>query len=606
MLDQEFTVLHRLASADAVEAFRDFEARSSAKFDSQKERIKQDRAFLSGTQWDTDDDANISADRTRRTVNIIANSVNAIQNAYASFPYAWNTESDEANKICEAFLREGNNAHAAVDGLAGAVSFGLGVMALGTKDAQGVTIPTAYSVQDVCNVLLDPDAVAIDGSDAREGAIVEWKSKEWIRATYGDEWTVGNGGSYSVSVSGTHADNTMPLVTYYRLEKETDAEGAEILDSPAHVAVYRMLCNSIIENECTILPISRIPIFPVWGERTWLDSDRMVFQGIVRKTKEIQKIINYAFTQLAERLAISPKPTFQTTVDAVEGFQDGYKNFTRNGNPLLISNRTTEDGKTQLEMPKRIDNSVQFADLTSIISANLDLMQSVTGVDAKGIVSEKAEQTATEILYNERKMSTNVRHYYDNLKESFKSLGETMLELLGMPLQVEVVQGPDAFAKRQIARQELATVLQSVQNDEAKKQKVIDAILASHEDITELQDLREAFNAPVADPRVAQMQQQLAQMAEQLKAVTEERDFLKKANDDVTKSIQGQVLMEGVKHQNDLDTIAFKAQLEAQNNAPQLRAELAGKQMELQKQAIQLDTAKVKAQSEIAKLGGFV
>jgi hypothetical protein len=28
--------------------------------------------------------------------------------------------------------------------------------------------------------------------------------------------------------------------------------------------------------------------------------------------------------------------------------------------------------------------------------------------------------------------------------------------------------------------------------------------------------------------------------------------------------------------------------------------------MELQKQAIQLDTAKVKAQSEIAKLGGFV
>ena len=85
-------------------------------------------------------------------------------------------------------------------------------------------------------------------------------------------------------------------------------------------------------------------------------------------------------------MASAPKPVFLTTPEAVEGYDGGYRNFSNNLNPLLLWNRTSPDGKVQYEAPVRIDNQVQYGDITSIISANLELLSTITVVDAKGIV----------------------------------------------------------------------------------------------------------------------------------------------------------------------------------------------------------------------------
>lgn len=578
-------------SREVIDAFRDFEKRSSAKFGKQVDRIRADRTFLSGSQWDRDDDRAIAAERNRQTVNVVENSVNAVTNNYTSYPYAWYTGNPESDQACDSFLKTGCNSRAAVDALHSAVSFGLGVMVLSTEMRDGVAVPTAYSVPDVTGVMLDPDSTEIDGSDAKEAAIVEMRSKNWVRSVYGDGWVPGKGVLPLVDVSSRHSDDEIPVVTYYRME--------DLPDGTRVCRLYRLLGNGVADGECAELPISRVPVFPVFGERTWLDDDTQVFQGLVRKSRSVQKLVNYCFTQLGERLAIAPKPVFMGSVEALEGLDEGYRNFTRTMNPVLLYNR--KDGKETLEKPERIDNRVPFDDLSGIIGTSLSLFQSVTGLDPKGIVDQKQELTATEVMYNAKAYQTNVRHYYDNLRDSFKSVGDTFLEMLGIRgRNVDVVQGPEEFMQRQVARQELAQIAQLV--PDSMKMKVVNAILMTHSDNAVLMDLFGRLNEqPQPTEREMALQQQVLQLQEQAKKLSEENEYFRKSASETEKGIQGQVLMERVKHANELDKMAFQAQLDGEQDAERSRTELAKDAMDLEKRALQLDAAKAKAAADGAR-----
>lgn len=582
--------------AEILEAFRDFERRSSEKFSRQTERIKADRAFLSGDQWDKDDDRAIAGDRNRQTVNVVENSVNAVTNNYASFPFCWYTGNSEFDGACDSFLKTGGNMRCAPDALQSAVAFGLGVMVLSTELRDDVSVPTAYAVPDVTGVMLDPDSTEMDGSDAKEAAIVEMRSRNWVRDKYGDGFVPRDGTVPFVDVSAKHSKDSIPVVTYFRMEDSAD--GGKVC------RLYRLLGNGVAEDECAELPISRVPVFPVFGERTWLDNDTQAFQGLVRKSRSVQKLVNYSFTQLGERLAIAPKPAFMGSVEALEGLDEGYRNFTKTMNPVLLYNR--KDGKETLEKPERIDNRVQFDDLAGVINTSLGLLQSVTGVDPKGIVDQKQELTATEVLYNAKAYQTNVRHYYDNLRVSFKSLGETFLEMLGITgVTVEVIQGPEEYMQRQVARQELASLAQAV--PDSMKMKVVNAILMTHSDNAILMDLFGKLNEeqPPSE-RETQLAGQVQQLSEQLKKLSEENAQLKQAADGTDKGIQAQILLERMRHGNELDKMAFHAQLEGAKDAGQNRAELAKEAMEIEKQAAQLEAVKAKAAAEKAKAAGEI
>ena len=428
---------------EVLELWADFESRSTAKRSEQIRRIKEDREFLSGDQWDRDDSRLIAASRPRRTINVLANSVNSTANSYANYPYKWFSDNPEVDAAADAFLKSGGNARAAYDALFSSVAFGLGYFALGSESitdesGESVEIPALYSVDKVENVYFDPDSVEIDGRDAVEAAIVEFRSKNYIQAKYGSEWVTSKGVRPVVNVSGNIDPDTMCIVTYFRLED-------------GKCSVYRLLNNSFF-SEPTQLEIERVPVFPVYGERSW-DGDEIIWQGIVRKGAPIQKILNYAFTQLAERMAQAPKPAFLTTPQAVEGYDEGYRNFANNMNPLLLWNATSDDGKTVNEKPQRMDNSVQFGDITQIISANLELLSTITGVDAKGLTDGSPQVTATEVIYNERQTQQTIRHFYANLRDTFKAVGEAVVRLIGFGVvNLDVIQGPSEYMEKQVAR----------------------------------------------------------------------------------------------------------------------------------------------------------
>lgn len=588
-----------LSAEEAIEKFRDFEQRSSKRRDIQINRIKEDREFLSGDQWDENDNKLIDATRPKRTVNVLANSVNSTVNVYATYPYKWYCNDEKADEACEAFLKSGSNARAAYDALYGNVAFGLSYFAIGSesmtdRDGTVIDVPALYCVNKVENVYYDPDSVENDGRDAMECAIVEFKSKQWVKAKYGSEWVTDKGVAPYVNVSANNDPDTMVFVTYYVME-----------DGKCNV--YRLLNNDFID-EPVRLNVSRIPVFPVYGERTWVNGD-VVWQGLVRKGAPIQKLLNYAFTQLSERMAMSPKPIFLTSPEVVEGYSEGYRNFSKNVNPLLLYNRTSADGKVEYKEPTRLDNRVPFDDITGIIGSNLELLSTITGVDAKGVMNGDTPQvTATEVLYNERQAQTTIRHYYANLRDSFKAVGECVLELLNLGKHnVDVIQGPADAMQLQVARQELMQLMSVVPED--KRMQLVNGIFLSHPDNAVL---RNVFGAINANPGPSALEQQAFATIETMKQAIAEKDQriiemedeVKRLDDFIKNSdrdLRAEFLKGAMDHKYKQEDMVLEAQLKQGADPYKEEAEIAKSEMDLQKQAIQLDAAKVKAGAEIIK-----
>lgn len=581
---------------EAIDAFRDFDSRC-AKRDRQINRIKEDRTFLSGKQWDSSDDLYIPKPRSRRTVNVVANSVNSVTNQYANYPYKWYSANEEVDNVCDAFLKAGSNNRAAFDALGSSVAFGLGYMAFGSEsvtdtDGTVVDVPALYSIDKVENVLYDPDSIEIDGKDALEAAILEFRSKNYIKAKYGEEWVTDKGVPPVVNVRSNNDPDQMVIVTYFKCED-------------GKCTIYRMLNDKFLE-EPVQLNIDRVPVFPIYGERTWED-DEIVWQGLVRKSAPVQKLINYAFTQLQERLAVAPKPTFMTNGESIEGYSENWKYSQYNLNQLLIINDKSPDGKIDITPPQRFDNGVKFDDITGIISANLELMSTITGVDPKGIFDNQA-LTATEVNYNERQVQCTTRHFFANLRDTFKAVGETLLQLLNYgKVTLEVIQGPSEYMQQQVARAELVQLAGLV--PEQNKMQIVDGILLSHNDNPVL---RNVFGAIHRVPEPTAMEQEAMQTVEQMKmALDQKNQQIQEMQKQIEryetglisqdKSIEADVVKMQLKHNQDMEMEAFKSELNGNLNAQQAQNDAIKSQMELEKQAIQLDTTKVKAVAEIAK-----
>ena len=595
-----------LSAEQAIDKFLDFEKRANAKRTKQIDRIKEDRTFLSGKQWENEDDQIFDPAIPRRTVNVLANSINSTTNVYASYPYKWYSQNEQVDTAANEFLKQGSNARAPYDVLYQNVAFGLGYMALGSEtvtDAQGMPhdVPALYCVDKQENVYFDPDSVEMDGRDAIEAAIIETKSKNWVRAKYGDKWVTEKGVRPIVNVQANKDPDTMVFVTYFRVED-------------GQCSVYRMLNDDFIDDPVT-LPIDRVPVFPVYGERTW-DNDEVIYQGLVRKGAAIQKLLNYSFTQLSARMAQAPKPGILAVGESIEGFSEGYRNFTRNINPLLVYKDRTDDGKRELPAPIRFDNSVKFDDITGIIGSQLELLSTITGVDAKGLLNGDTPQvTATEVMYNERQTQTTIRHYYANLKDTMKSIGEVVMQILGFGrVSIDVIQGPADAMQLQVARQELMQLMGVVPED--KRMSLVNGIFLSH---PENAVLRNVFSAINMQPGPSPLEQQAFDVVEQLKAAIEDKtaqiqelqEEIKRmqavqSNNDKSYLFDLEKLK--LQHQYSMEDQVLKAQLDSGLNADKSMIDARKQEMELEKQAIQLDTArtkatadKVRASAEIAK-----
>lgn len=434
---------------------------SDSRWKSLKDKIKDDRLFISGEQFSDDDDKILGKYRLKNAINIVNNTCNSIVNNYSKFPFTWYTDINEINDAIHMFFNTNNNGDASRNTLLSSVSFGLGVFALSTdlNVYTGNVEPIIYNIPNVENVYLDPSISTKNGADACRCAIIEKKSKQYIKNTYGEDFVKSeHSGKESFDID-LNPKIEQAIVTFY---EKTNA-GVEVT----------VWTNGQLVDTNT-LNISFIPVIPVFGEEVWEDNE-VSYQGLVRKIKPIQKLLNLSVLQLSERLAVSPKPVFMATREQVNGVEDYWKNMTKSLNPLLIYNGYDKKGNA-LQAPNRVDNTVHFEDLNGVMSSVLNLMTSITGINPTGLADDN--KTATASLLEQNAYSNNISHFYANLKQSFKLAGTIFCQLINAPISfLEVIQGVEELNSNIEARQVLSSLMQVMPD---KSDLIIRSILSTY------------------------------------------------------------------------------------------------------------------------------
>ena len=605
-------------SLDVLNKFKKFAARSKSAFAEMYERIRSDRSYMSGEgQWTKEDDNFIAPTRNRVTVNVLANQVHSVANKYSTYPFTWYTGDQNIDKEIDDFFSEDSNRFATEEALLDCVSFGLGVLCLGTDTtADGRNVPVIYAITDPERVMLDPDSTELDGSDAMEGALVDYRSKEWVRVHMGEEY-LPNRKAKPVFDGAFSQPGLIPIVTYYWL----DTDGCHVATFVNDVEVEEKDENGEVVD--SVLPFMRIPIFPVYGERSWTNSDKVIYRGLIAKGKTVQKIVNYSMCQLIERLQLSPKPLFRGYMESFKGYDSYYKKIGSGQNPIAPAQRLANDGKTQLALPEVYNPNIQFADLQNITNGTMNMLSSITGVDSKGLADNESEITATAVMYTSQVFQNNIKHFFSHLRTSFKALGDTVMVMMGHNGQkIDVEQGPEAYMQLQVARQELSSLMGVV--EPMQKGAIVNAILRTHPDNEILAQLYAELNAA---PQPTQNEIQLQQLVEQMKTAIENKDqeilaltaqveAYQRSDKSQDKSHVYELEKMKLEHQYGMEDEILKAQLnqgadaekeaaEAERERMRTEADARKAALDIESKNISLETQKIKSASEIMNsLGG--
>lgn len=588
-----------------IEDFKKFQKKSRKKYKALIDNIKENKKYVSGDQYGKEDVEILGKDRSENKLNIVKNAIRTITNTYRDSTYRWdvtdistNNKSNTLNQFGINFLEDPDNDTAIVEALESSVAFGLGVLVITTDyNVDGSPEPVLYSVKDLDNVFLDPDISKTNGSDACAAAIVELKSRKWIESNYGIEFSVIDTPAVDIDQDYDRKEY-MPLVTYWAKNKETG------------VVCYRLLGNDVIEE----IPLSMtyIPVIPVFGEKCILN-DEWSWTGIVNQMKGVQKLINYAYSNILVRLATSPKNQWICESESIEGNEKYFRDSNKTLNPLLIYNKWSADGKRELAAPERISNEIQLGDVSEMFSQSLQMVNNIIGIPAIGMESE-VEKSATEVLTAEKTFQNNVRAYIYNLKASLKVAGMCLFELVqGQPLfgsiKINMIQGPEEGLKKQEARvilsqmaplltepqdqRKLLLAMANVENDN----QYVNTLVQLLQPMPTAQEMQDQQIIEQANSEIKQRDMQIAQLTKELEDTKREIELKGYA-------LQREFSLEELKHRNQLEQMILQSKLDGMLSDKDL-AEMANEQekqkMELEREGMKLDAQAMKTQADAIK-----
>lgn len=602
---------------------RDFDERNK----SDVQRMRKDRAFACGDQWNEFVTAAGESGRPEAVFNMIDNFKNAIVNPFLARPFdiSYTIESTQDNSVdainewVRGLQNEWQTKNAIETGLIASVECGRGFFYVTNTDDNRIGV---FAVDDPTMVMFDPNSTEINGSDAETCAVVEYITKSKAKSKYGEKYDEDVRKDFlpNLGENFNPQEDMSVIINFYELKTEYQEVQTEL--GVEKIEVKTVLFTKFLDGNVVqqvSLPLNHIPVVPICGTKTWIEKHR-TFVGITHKLRYPQMVINYAVRQLMERLARTPKSQLIIGKTALQGNERYYENADKNLSPLLPYNDFTSGGQ-KIDPPVRFDNSVQCDDIISIVQGQMDLMASIVGMPLSGVASSLgAEETAESILLRTKSTESNVSHFTEHAKQSVKQLGVVLLEFYTMyhpeiaqGLRVVVGAGPEAITSKMEARRQLLALSQLYPED---MKPVIAYGITKTLDNVEISSVSNML-AKLLPPEVLSDEiPQVAKLQMQIQQILQANQQQMAQKDATIKDLQNQLLQLQLKTESDY-------QIAAMNNASKEKIaamQLMGKQqetaqkgeldaqkmyldasMEQQKMASEIETKQKLADIEITK-----
>lgn len=520
-----------------IQECADFLERSSARYSTTLLRASKDLIRYSGGFWDDD----MKKYRTgRNRIYLSLNNWNVLCNAIASPLSAspWHTELKDRTKEFKAIqeaidaLEADNDVKSAlIDAFRKCVLTGYGFMVVSTDVDEFTGEPSIVleSVKQLQSVAMDPAITTVSGSDAEEGALVNYIGVKKARRLYGDDVapfdyprtsTIINFGN--MQQWGCPADQ-VAVVSYY--VKENDG-----------VHFYKIVGDKVVHD--AVLPIKYIPIIRLAGNEIF-EKDQINYDGIIRQTLDLELGANQAYSTLIERCGRSVKASYLSHVKAFDGLEKQVQACDKEDAMAVY-------WKGDIE-PKPLVEQFQTGDLQAVIQTTRTLMEDVVGIPLTGIPDTSPEKTATEIMRQQTSKESNTAQYFNHAFTASQVLSKIFIELLngGEDLQFTLENGPSVITRQMKARQEL-TALGTICPEEMKPVLAVYFAKTLEDDIGE-----DLMNNMIANlpPNIqyldeeSEMDGQAVHTLEQMKAVMEQQQAMLDEQIAKNKELEDQVQM---------------------------------------------------------------
>lgn len=524
-------------SQQIIQECADFLEKSSARYSTTLLRASKDLTRYSGGFWDDD----MKKYRTgRNRIYLSLNNWNVLCNAIASPLSAspWHTELKDRTQdfklIQEAIdvLEADNDVKSAlIDAFRKCVLTGYGFLVVSTDvdELTGDPKIVLESVKQLQSVAMDPAITTVSGSDAEEGALVNYIGVKKARRLYGDDVapfdyprtsTIINFGN--MQQWGCPADQ-VAVVSYY--VKENDG-----------VHFYKIVGDKVVQD--VILPIKFIPIIRFAGNEIY-EKDQINYDGIIRQTLDLELGANQAYSTLIERCGRSVKASYLSHVKAFDGLEKQVQACDKEDAMAVYWKGDVE--------PKPLVEQFQTGDLQAVIQTTRTLMEDVVGIPLTGIPDSSPEKTATEIMRQQTSKESNTAQYFNHAFTASQVLSKIFIELLngGEDLQFTLENGPSVITRQMKARQEL-TALGAICPEEMKPVLAVYFAKTLEDDIGSDMVNNMIANLP---PNIqyldeeSEMDGQAVHTLEQMKAVMEQQQALLDEQISKNKELEDQLQM---------------------------------------------------------------
>ena len=306
-------------------------------------------------------------------------------------------------------------------------------------------------VRDSLTIFIDPDAEEVDKSDSRFAFIFDDIPL--------DEFKDANPNTWERLAPTSALDNTswitkdhVRVAEYFRVVEDKDEllafagqvvrkskmhkdTLARVIDDPmtkrrtlidTKVEYYYIVGNEVQEK--SIWQGKTIPLVPVIGEEVIIEG-QLDRKGHVRALKDPQRMYNYWSSAGVEFGALQTKTPWIAPAEAIEGFEEYWRDANRSNAAILPYNGRTDTGD-EIRPPQRIEPPVSAPAALQGMQIAMQEMMFVSGQGENTMGQQGNERTGRAIQERQRQGDTATYHYIDNLAIAIRRLGMICLDLI--------------------------------------------------------------------------------------------------------------------------------------------------------------------------------
>jgi hypothetical protein len=304
-------------------------------------------------------------------------------------------------------------------------------------------------VTDIMSVLLDPDSVEPDGSDAKWGFITTSFSKDEFESQFPDaepvdfecdkdvEWFGEKRvivAEYFYLVKKTSnllflEDGTVQEESEYWQEIKDGAPKQKVLKSrpsTTNVCMWAKMNGKEVMEEKEF-PSRFIPIIPVIGNEGFVDGKR-VLTGIIRAAKDAQRLYNYVRSSFTEAVALAPKAPFIAAAGQIDDYPEWEDANAKNYSVLRY--KPMAIGGVNVGAPQRQAPAGVPSGLAQDMEIAEHDIQSAIGMFKASLGQESNEKSGRAIMARQKEGDTSTFHFSDNLARSISHCGRMIVEMI--------------------------------------------------------------------------------------------------------------------------------------------------------------------------------